>query len=267
MTAELRQLVEDTIARGVGARVFPLRWQGQRVWVKQAVPNKVKGWHRLQRLIATLTGLPMLRPTVSPGGAAGLQSEGRVLRGLALAGVPVPDVVLQTDVWLVIGDNGAILQNVIEDAVRDGDEALVTGMIERAALALAGLHARAAAHGAPLLRNITLRDAGDIGFIDFEEDPNARMPLPDAQARDVLLFLFSIQRGFKRRADLVRAGWQAYLTAAGRDAPQLRPIGKVVQFLGPVYWLLRPFRRWLGTDALNGMLAYRILHHGIRRQS
>ena len=114
---------------------------------------------------------------------------------------------------------------------------------------------------------MTLRDDGKIGFIDFEEDPNARMPMIDAQARDILLFVFSIQREFKKRPEFLRLGWHAYMRAAGADAPQLVPLRKVLGLLRPVYLILRPFRRWFGTDAINGLGAYRILRKTLREEA
>tara|TARA_R110002012_G_scaffold274093_2_gene460292 strand:+ start:1130 stop:1399 length:270 start_codon:yes stop_codon:yes gene_type:complete len=47
------------------------------------------------------------------------------------------------------------------------------------------------------LQSITICKAGRIGFVDFEEDPEGWMPVADARARDILLFLFSIQREIK----------------------------------------------------------------------
>lgn len=264
MTEQLHAFVEQTIAQGVGARVFPLLWAGRRIWIKQAVRPKAKSWHRLQRFVATLTRIPMLRPTVSPGGKAGLASEAETLYALTRAGILVPDLLEVTDGWIAIGDNGAILQTVISDAVKAGDDARVADLIAMAGSALADLHESGFTHGAPLLRNMTIRNDGRIGFIDFEEDPNKRMPLPDAQARDILLFLFSIQRGFKRRPDLLHAGWQAYLAHARPNAAQMKPLSHIVAVIGPVYIALKPFRRWLGTDAINAMLAYGILRRSLR---
>lgn len=265
MNEQLHALVEHTIAKGVGARVFPLSWEKRRIWVKQSVPAKQKGWHHLQRFLAGITGIPMLRPTVSPGGKAGLESEAGTLRKLAVAGILVPDLIAVAENWIALGDNGGILQSRIEDDLRLGADKQVLLHVEAAGTALAELHAAGFAHGAPLLRNMTLRDDGKIGFIDFEEDPNGQMPLIDAQARDILLFVFSIQREFKKRPDLLRAGWTAYVTRAGPQAAQLLPLGKVVGLLRPVYMMLRPFRRWLGTDAINGMRAYRILRKSLRQ--
>lgn len=197
MNEQLHALVERTLAKGVGARVFPLRWDNRRIWVKQSVRAKHKVWHRVQRFAANITGIPLLRPTVSPGGQAGLESEAATLRKLAQVGVLVPDLIDVADHWIAIGDNGRILKNCIEDDVLKGDDNAVRAYVVDAGKALARLHGEGVAHGAPLLRNMTLRDDGQIGFIDFEEDPNARMPIADAQARDVLLFVFSIQREFK----------------------------------------------------------------------
>jgi tRNA A-37 threonylcarbamoyl transferase component Bud32 len=266
MNEQLHALVEHTIAQGVGARVFALNWQGRRIWVKQAVPAKQKVWHRLQRFLANVTGIPLLRPTVSPGGKQGLETEAEILRKLAARGILVPDLVGQDESWIAIGDNGGILKTRIEDEVRAGNEDKVKSYVIAAATALAGLHHAGVSHGAPLLRNITIRDDGQIGFIDFEEDPNARMPVADAQARDILLLVFSIQREFKKCPELLRTGWNAYVSAAGEGAPQLVPLRKVIGFLRPVYLILRPFRRWLGTDALNGLLAYRTLRKSLYRK-
>jgi tRNA A-37 threonylcarbamoyl transferase component Bud32 len=266
MNEQLHALVKTTIAQGVGARVFPLRWENQRIWVKQAVVAKHKGWHRVQRFIANITGIALLRPTVAPGGKAGLETEARILRKLRGLGVLVPDVIDSGESWLAISDNGGILQTRIEEDLDAGDIDQVKGHILDAANALARLHGSGLSHGAPLLRNMTIRDDGDIGFIDFEEDPNARMPVVDAQARDVLLFIFSIQREFKKRPEWLRAGWQAYADAVGNDAPQLKPLRKVIGLLRPVYLVLRPVRRWLGTDAINALWAYRTLRKSLIRQ-
>jgi len=265
MNEQLHALVDHTIAEGVDARVFALRWENRRIWIKQAVPAKQKVWHRLQRFAANITGIPLLRPTVSPGGRAGLEREADTLRNLADKGILVPDLVGVAENWIAMGDNGGILQARIEDDVRAGNEDAVHRLLGEAGRALAGLHYEGLAHGAPLLRNMTIRDDDRIGFIDFEEDPNARMPVIDAQARDILLFVFSIQREFKKRPELLRAGWNAYVNAVNEQAPQLVPLRKVIKFLRPIYLVLRPFHRWLGTDAINGLWAYRTLRRSLHR--
>ncbi|MBX2829661.1 MAG: hypothetical protein KTR23_00550 [Rhodospirillales bacterium] len=266
MNEQLHALVEYTIAQGVSARVFALRWENRRIWVKQAIPAKQKVWHRIQRFLANITGIALLRPTVSAGGQVGLEDEAKALQKLASQGVLVPDIVDVGPNWLAIGDNGGILQTRIEEDLRVQNGASVEMLVGAAAMALAGLHQIGMAHGAPLLRNMTIREDGQIGFIDFEEDPTARMPLIDAQARDILLFIFSIQRELKNHPELLRTGWRAYVSAVSNDAPQLVPLGKVIGILRPVYVMLRPFRQWLGTDALNGLLAYRTLSNSLRPQ-
>ena len=228
MNEQLHALVEHTMAQGVGARVFALRWKNRRIWIKQAVPAKQKGWHHLQRFLATITGIALLRPTVSPGGKEGLETEANTLRKLSEQGILVPDLVGVAENWIAIGDNGGILQTRIEDYIRAGDHDAVTKLIDAAGKGLAKLHQAGVAHGAPLLRNLTIRDDDKIGFIDFEEDPNERMPII--------------------------------------DAPQMVPLRKIVKVLRPVYLMLRPFRRWLGTDAINGLLAYRILRKSLNHE-
>ena len=263
MNEQLYALVEHTIAQGVRARVFALRWEKQRIWVKQAVPPKGNNWHKLQRFAAAFVRIPMLRPTVSSGGRLGLAKEAEILRRLTHAGIVVPALLAETNQWIAISDNGEILQTVIEEAIKTDDHASIVALIEMAGKALASLHNASFAHGAPLLRNMTIRDDSEIGFIDFEEDPYEAMNLSDAQARDVLLFIFSIQRGFKRHPELLNAGWNAYLASVRPDDDQLVSLRKVARFLLPVYFLLKPFRRKLGTDARSALEAYRILRRGL----
>lgn len=263
MNEQLHRLVKHTLAQGVGARVFPLRWENRRIWVKQAVPPKTKGWHKLQRFFATITRLSALRPTVSPGGAEGLKREAETLRRLANAGILVPRVEGQTDQWIAISDNGDILQRAIEDALKAGNVDQAKQLVKMAGKALAVLHNAHVAHGAPLLRNMTIDAAVQVGFIDFEEDPESQMNVHDAQARDILLFVFSIQRGFKRHPELLRDGWNAYLYSVPGGAEQLASLAKIARFLKPVYKILMPFYAKLGTDARSAIEAYRVLHQGL----
>ncbi|WP_417844903.1 hypothetical protein [Thalassospira sp.] len=263
MSKHLKNTIECTLSRGPGARVFPLCWHGQRLWVKQAVAPKQKVWHRFQRAAAGILAVPMLRPTVSPGGCRGLRFETSHLLRMRDHGVHVPELVMIDDDWIVLRDNGHILKDQIKAAVAAGDTAKTCDLIERAATGLADLHARECAHGAPLLRNITICKDGSTGFIDFEEDPQGCMPVADAQARDVLLFLFSIQREIKKRPDLLQLGWHKYQLHAGRNAAPLRPLATVLHRIFPVYLVLLLFRRWLGTDAITALQTYQTLYRDV----
>lgn len=259
MSKQLKAEIEGTLLMGAKGRVFPLHWQGRDLWVKQAVVSKHKVWHRLQRFAAGLLAIPMLRPTVSPGGKPGLDEETSHLLRMREHGVQVPELVMTGEAWIVLGDNGSILKDHVKTALANGEDAKARDLIEKAARGLADLHMRDCAHGAPLLRNMTLRHDGSIGFIDFEEDPEGCMPVADAQARDVLLFLFSIQREIKKRPDLLHVGWETYHDQVGEYANALRPLSKVLRRIFPIYLVLMMFRRWLGTDALNAVQTYQIL--------
>ena len=259
MSKQLKTEIECALSSGAQSRVFPLHWQGQDLWVKQAVVSKHKVWHRVQRFAAGMLAIPMLRPTVSPGGKTGLDEEASHLVRMRDRGVYVPELVMTGDSWIVLGDNGSILKDHVKTALANGEDDKARDLIEKAARGLADLHMRNCAHGAPLLRNMTLRQDGSIGFIDFEEDPEGCMPVADAQARDVLLFLFSIQREIKKRPELLHVGWETYHDHVGEQAVALRPLSSVLRRIFPVYLLLMMFRRWLGTDALNAVQTYQIL--------
>lgn len=48
-----------------------------------------------------------------------------------------------------------------------------------------------------------LDDSSCVGFIDFEEDPLEVMSLPQAQARDWLMFAFGMAKYYDGRADVL----------------------------------------------------------------
>lgn len=82
--------------------------------------------------------------------------------------------------------------------------------------AIAAAHAKGAYFGQPLPRNLTW-DGTAVGFIDFEEAPLEVMDLPQAQARDRLMFGYGVARYYDDRPQRL----QALMTRAlqGVEAP------------------------------------------------
>lgn len=132
-----------------------------------------------------LYAFPILRPTFSKG----LLSEEAVrLRRMHEAGLSVPKVISASDHLLVTEDVGVNLESLIS---REPEKSRF--YVEAAADALVLMHKSGFVHGRPFLRDMTFKD-GKVYFLDLEESPLASMPLSVAQVRDLLLFVFSLER-------------------------------------------------------------------------
>lgn len=164
--------------------------------------------------LARRLDIEALRPPPHPGGGAAKRIEARRIGELAALGVRVPRVLGEGDSTLLLSDLGTTLAahlRAAEDAC--AVDALTTRVID----AIAAAHARGAYFGQLVPRNITLDDSGRVGFIDFEEDPLEVMSLPQAQARDWLLFAFGMAKYYDGRTDVL-AG---LLSAALQQAPDV----------------------------------------------
>jgi RIO-like serine/threonine protein kinase len=129
---------------------------------------------------------PLLIPVESQSPREALEHESTKLRRLAAEGIPVPEVVLQTDSYFVMTHTGPNLRRLL---YREGaGEPLTRG----AFLALASLHRRGEYHGGSQLRNLTWTGE-KIAFIDFEEKFDDA-DLEILQLRDLFLLLFAFAK-------------------------------------------------------------------------
>lgn len=223
-------------------RVFACEVEGRRVWIKRAITGKMLLGHRVQNLAAWLLRLELLRLTNDVAGGATLSREERVIRALAAKGARVPEVLARGEDYLVLSDLGPSLREQMRGAETPVQ---VKALALDAACALRRLHADGAWHGNPLVRNM----AGEperIGFLDFEEDPAAVMSVEACQARDVLLFLYSLAPFEKRVPGLMRE--VAGVVFEGRSEAVLAHLRMARRATAPVLVPLRLLRRGLGRD-------------------
>lgn len=208
--------------------VTQLSLQGRRAWLKSYGRDNRRVRLRMLDLAARRLGVPALRPPPHPGGGAACAIERRRLSELAALQVRVPEVLGESGQTLLLSDIGETLASRLRGA---GPEAR-TRLVEAAARALASVHARGGCIGQPLARNITVDDAGRIGFIDFEEDPRDVMALEQAQVRDWLVFAAGVSRYF----DAPEHELAGILAGALRDAdPAVRAgVGQAGERLGIV---------------------------------
>jgi tRNA A-37 threonylcarbamoyl transferase component Bud32 len=171
-------------------RVFSITYDGHKLWVKTAGAPRLRSSVLLQRAIAALFALPILRPARNRAGAMGLAAEAGAARHLAAAGFPVPGVLACTGQWLVLSDAGEALEARL-NATADIEQRWQ--MIHAAGRLLARLHAANLWHGGAQIRNFSWHN-GAPGLLDLEDHDLPGMTLPEKQARDLLLFLYSLMR-------------------------------------------------------------------------
>lgn len=191
LDARLEALIRS-LHRTSPDRVFSAYYNGERLWVKTVARPRLRSSVLLQKAVALVFGLPMLQPARNRGGAHGLLDEAIALRELAAAGFPVPPVIACTPDWLVLGDAGEALESRL-NSLRDGAADDCWQLIAAAGNLLSRLHAANLWHGGAQIRNFSWR--GDQpGLLDFEDHDLPGMTLAEKQARDLLLFVYSLTR-------------------------------------------------------------------------
>jgi len=226
------------------------------VWIKRYGTERPPVWTKAQNLLARLFGQPFLRPSPYLDSKGMIAREIRRIETFAAAGVPVPKVLYSSGGALVLSDVAPTVTARL-DALRDTDPAAHDDLLVACATDLGALHARGLCHGRPHPRDFFLA-GGRIGFMDFEEEPEAAMPLAAAQARDLwLLFLQLADRARLGEATTARAyaAWRA-AAPAETEAELRRMVRFLAKFLSPTRLIGRVH---MGSDLRRFLAATRYL--------
>lgn len=164
---------------------------GGRTLVVKRLSNQPRG--RFQTLLTAWLAHRVIgqRPPTSAlslsGATVSMDFEAKRLTELAAAGVRVPAVLLRSSDTLVLEYCGTAIADLLE-----GWEAITwRRMLPRLAHELGEFHAAGHWHGGAQIKNLVLRD-DIVTRIDFEEHFGDVVPLPVAQACDLILFINSI---------------------------------------------------------------------------
>jgi len=243
---------------------------GKRIWVKQSVPPKARIWHTLQRFLAWVIGMPILRSTVSPGGHRALEAEASRLREFKAKGFHVPTVLAMHQDMMVLEDSGPSFRAWLDNTQ---DESQRTQALKAAILALAALHEKSLAHGRPYMRDMTW-DGQTIGFLDLEENPAGVMNFYTAQARDVWIFLSAASRYAREpgnkmiyHPELIETLFETY-----RAKASLFVIEELDNFVTAIGWLANILEKefwWrrIGTDARQSVFVTKCLQKSLKKQA
>lgn len=190
--------------------------------------------------IARGLDIDALRPPPHPGGGEAKRIEARRLAELNAQGVRVPRVLGEGASTLLLSNLGDTFASHLRAA--DGNVARIDALTTVVIDAIADAHARGAYFGQPLPRNITLDDSGRVGFIDFEEDPLEVMSLPQAQARDWLMFAFGMAKYYDGRTDALADMLSRVMRREPEVAAHAGRVGRLKGFAQRIRWLGRSAR-------------------------
>lgn len=243
--------------------VASYRLGSEQVWLKKAGPRHSMARYRVLGLLAWLTRLQVLRPVPNLGGSAAIATEARRLHSLAALGLRVPEVLAQQPEGLLLrhlgrpGEATPSFDGEMQAASAAGPQAVLARWQEGLA-ALQTVHARGACLSQAFARNLVRCPDGVLGFIDFEDDPLASLPLALCQARDALCYVHSTALYLREAGALpeARAIWAHWL------AEQPAALGALLATTAQrLAWLrhLPQDRRW-GRDLQRARAAYDLLN-------
>ncbi|MGL3608226.1 RIO1 family regulatory kinase/ATPase domain-containing protein [Rhizobium sp. G187] len=256
------ELTDDEIAEVLRAlvssdgRVQCLDLPRGRLWIKRQGSKVLPVLVPLQGLAAALLRIPYLRPSPQLAPEAMQAREMARMKAFAAKGFPVPTVLYASKTAMVMDDAGLTLAHRLK-VLRQEDPAAHDALLVQAAEALGRVHANGLCHGRPHVRDFFLRD-GEVGFMDFEEDPASAMPLPMAQARDVLLYFLvvsSVAIEPHRTCPQALEAWSQHAPAAA-----LRELRGLTRVIGRILPLARLIGRvHMGSDLRRFIMATEFL--------
>lgn len=235
---------------------------GESLWVKRAGALNPAWRYRVLGGLVKVLKLPVLSPVPNPGGRAAVATEVRRLQDFAARGLRAPQVLaVSADGFLMrhLGQPGQptpSLGNEMEQALPHGAPT-VLALWQQGLQAIATVHQAGTTLSQAFARNLVRCPDGVIGYIDFEDDPSAHLPLPVCQARDALCYAHSTAWILAQANALpaARTHWQAWVTTLPAGAQAV-----LQQSIACMAWAGRlPLDRKLGRDGQRIRMAFELL--------
>ncbi len=235
---------------------------GEQVWIKKAGARHGMGRYRVLGALARITRLEVLRPVPNLGGPQAIATEARRLRDLAARGLRVPHVLAEQSDGILLqhlghaGEPTPSLDGELREAAAHSPTA-VLALWQQGLQALAYVHATGSCLSQAFARNLVRCPDGVVGYIDFEDDPAAHLPLALCQARDLLCYIHSSALYLREGGalDAARPLWADWLA---QRSPSLR--AALATSTTRLAWLRHlPQSRRLGRDLQRARAAYDLL--------
>lgn len=222
------------------------------VWIKRHGTKGRRAIVALQTALSRLFRLPFMRPSPAETGEGMVARDLRRMTRFSDSDVPTAAILYTSGSAIVLGDVGPTVQDRLWH-LRTGDPPAHDDLLVFCCAELGRLHALGLCHGRPFPRDMFEKDQR-IGYLDFEEEPEAVMPLATAQARDLWLFFLQLSDRAIDRPQVQRRAYSAWASAAPPAA--IVELSAMTRFLARFLWLARLIGRiHMGRDLRQFILA------------
>lgn len=264
-TNHIQPCAEDKrlFAACAGKRIASVKREGKKVWIKrQGIERRPLG-KQLHAALSFLLPAAFMRasPKLSP--LAMNEQEVRKIEAFQATGIAVPQILAVDGPALMISDVGQTVQKRL-DVLRKSDVEAHDALLIACADALGKVHKSGLVHGRPHPRDMFIADE-KIGFFDFEEEPEAVMPLVDAQARDAWLLFFQISAQAVDKDTTQNAAFEAWKKSASQDT--VDALNKIVKFFSIFILPLKLAKPiYLGGDGRRMLSAMEFLSSNLKNR-
>ena len=243
--------IEAALAR-THARTIEITLDDIPLIIKRQRPARATWPLALLNAMARLCGLPCLQAAPQWGDARGQHVELNRLRTLAEAGLPVPAIHHIAADWFAMQRVG---QHSLESMLQHGPLPAETYWREGLGL-LHAVHRQEQYLSQAFARNLIWHD-DCLYLIDFDDDPAERLTVPQAQARDWLLYLLSCARHLSQPPQ--QTAQQLHDMLATEPSSVQTALHAVARRLAWLRWLPSQRRPW-GRDIVELQAAGAVLH-------
>jgi len=255
LTSGAQEALMRVLVSSHDQRVSAALVDGRMVWIKRYDVAQRSLLKRLHRVAEPLLPKSFMRASPRVDASGMVDRELRKMEAFRQAGFQVPELLFRGEKVMVLSHVADIVQNEMGRLWGNDSEAH-DNLLVGAAAALAHAHSAGLCHGRPHPRDMFV-SAGRWGFLDFEEEPEAVMPLRVAQARDVWLLFMQISAKALLTGTEERA-FSAY--AAAGPAGSLTCLATIVDFFSPLLLPLAMMEKVaLGNDLRRLLKATRFL--------
>ncbi len=234
---------DSIVQQNLIARNTSFIWNNEVFWLKNPTIAPSPFFKKLHSYLLFPEALAFLRPSQPLSPTHLIEREIRKNRAFALAGFPVPEIARQDKKFFITKDISPTLDSLLKVSPL-ADPARHDRLLIACAEALGKVHQAGLCHGRPHPRDMFVRNE-QIGFFDFEEEPEAVMPLAMAQARDVWLLFLQICYRAKTHQTCDRA-FEAYSMNAPHNT--LQELENIIRFSAKPLLFLQRFKSFLGKD-------------------
>lgn len=236
--------VHQQISQNLHKRTIKFTHNDKTYWIKRPELGEANIWHKALLLLSKMFKNPLFIPTVVTDPKKSLANEAKKLSMLSQNNIPVPELVITDDDFLVLADSGEPLSVILNspDVDFEGKKQITLAMSH----SLAQMHNSGFYHSRPALRDMTYLD-GVVYFLDFEEDLEGILSSDKAIMRDGLIFIHSI---YRKLYDDTLADIAIKVYIATLDKKHKTALFNSVKNFGFLYYLLKISYRFLGKDAI-----------------